>query len=370
PYAPALPTTPFLAGLAARGALVERMYAEVPYTNKALVSLFAGIPPSPDPDIIEAEAVEGGLPARGLPALLGEHGYRTAFFTPATLAYERKDVILENLGFAEAYGDGDFPTEGFAPKAYFGHEDRVVLPQLLAWVREASAEGRPFFAGVLTLTGHHPYDTPAAFPRQRLASEPELDDYLNAIRYTDDFLRELVGGLAAAGVLEETVLVVVGDHGEAFGEHGARTHGDILWDEALHVPAVVVAPGLRPGTRIGGVRASADLVPTVADLLGFRLEGGRLAGSSLLRPPPARTIYHAGRNGRAALALRRGHVKYLYWGRRRPMQVFDTARDPAERVDLAARMPPAVLQAVAAELLAWRRSVAQAYAQARGEGPQ
>ena len=367
PYAPALPTTPFLAGLAARGALVERMYAEVPYTNKALVSLFAGIPPSPEPNLVEAEAVPGGLPARGLPSLLGEHGYRTAFFTPATLEFERKDVILENLGFAEAYGDGDFPTAGFAEIGYFGYEDRSVLGRTLDWMAQAQAAGDPFFVGLLTLTSHHPYEVPPSFPRAALGPEEGgLNDYLNAIRYTDDFLRAFVEGMEARGLLEETVLVVVGDHGEAFGEHGARTH-DTIWDEVLRVPAVVVAPGrVAPGSRIEGPRTSGDLVPTVADLLGFRLEGGRLPGQSLLQPVASdRRLYHSTKNGRVAQVLTTGRWKFVYWGRHRPMQVFDLADDPGEVHDLAPRLDPALLRAVEAELVMRRSGVAVAYHRAR-----
>ena len=133
PYDTTLATTPFLDALARRSLLVEDMYAVVPYTNKAMTALFGGIYPYPHRAMREAQAAAG----QGLPALLRSHGYRSAFFTPARLDFERKDRILQNLGFEEVYGGGDYATDGYARTNYFGHEDRVVMPDLLRWVELA-----------------------------------------------------------------------------------------------------------------------------------------------------------------------------------------------------------------------------------------
>ena len=372
PYSPELATTPFLDSLAREGLLVERMYVPVSYTNKALVSVFAGIPPSPEPVVADAEAFPGGVPAVGLPSLLAREGYRTAFITPAEMEFERKDLILQNLGFAQHYGDGDFPPAGFTRKAYFGYEDQIVLSRTLAWVDSARASGDPFFLGMLTLTSHHPYDLPADFEHRDYGTgDEDLEEYLNSVDYTDRFVRSIYRGFADRGLLESTVFVILGDHGEAFGEHGARTHGDVIWDEVLHVPAVIVGPGIVAGTRATGPRSSTDVVPTVVELLGYRIVGGALPAESLLHPVAAdRTLYHAAKNGRVAMALRRGPLKYIYWGPRQPMQVFDIARDPTEREDIAESIDPAERRAVEAELLAWRAGVHGAYRAARAEAGQ
>ncbi len=379
---PALDTTPFLDSLAQHGLLVEQMYAPVSYTNKTLVSLFGGIYPSPEGHVLEGEAVPGAVPARGLPALLADHGYRSAFFTPAVMAFERKDVILDNLGFAEHFGDAAFDKEGFTQKAYFGYEDRVALASTLGWVDAAVAAGDPFLLGFLTLSSHHPYDTPPGFPvRDYGTGDARLDAYLNSIRYTDAFVRDLVAGFAERGLMEETLFVIVGDHGEAFGEHGQRTHGDVIYDEALHVPAVLYGPSVLPAPgRVAGARHAIDVVPTVLDALGFeaRDAAGRapgapgfdaaratLPGRSLLLPPePGRTLFHAKKNARSGLAARRDSLKFLY-RRRRAMEVFNTAADPGERRDVAAELPEALLADVRAELLVWYHANQQAYRRQR-----
>ena len=72
----------------------------------------------------------------------------------------------------------------------------------------------------------------------------------------------------------------------------------------------------------------------------------------------------------AGTTLRRGELKYIYWGGRRPMQVFNVARDPRELVDLAPTTDPAVLRAAEAELLGWRAGVYGAYRAARAASQQ
>lgn len=359
PYAPDLDTTPFLDSLAQHSLLVETMYAVVPYTNKSLAPILAGI----YPEQTYGDAETRGIPGQGLPALLRPHGYRSAFFTPATFSFERKDLILQNLGFETLRGDGDFPTDGFHKANYFGYEDRSILEPTLAWVDEAAASGDPFFLTLLTLTSHHDYQLPPGYPETNYADEPRLNGYLNTLRYTDDFVRDLFEGFRARGLLDETLFILLGDHGEAFGEHGLWSHGSVIFDEALQIPALLHQPALFPEAgRVEGPRLYLDVLPTVADALGYRIEGGTLPGHSLLAPAaPGRTLYHHTRDGRTALALRRDSLKFVYHHRRQPMQVFNLLDDPLERRDLAATLPPELLKAAEMELLLWRRGVQRIY---------
>lgn len=105
--------------------------------------------------------------------------------------------------------------------------------------------------------------------------------YEGRVRETDDLVGELLAGLEERGILDETILVIVGDHGQLLGEHNHVGHGSILWQEVLDVPFIVVDP-FDPhvgvvDTRVGVV----DLAPTLLELLGFEsLEG--MQGRSLL----------------------------------------------------------------------------------------
>ena len=360
PYTPALPTTPFLDSLAQHSLLFEQMHAVVPYTNKALVSLLTGTYPYPDRDFPETQPE--GLLAPGLPALLQPHGYASAFFTSATLSYEDKGALLRNMGFQTIAGADELQTQGFYPKDYFGYEDRVMLAPALQWVEDARAQTQPFFLTLLTLTGHHPYDTPPGRLRT-FADDPSLNAYYNALAYTDDFLRDFFHALKERGLLETTLFLVVGDHGEAFGEHGQRTHGDVIWDEALHVPALLYQPRLfRRGQRVRGWRQHIDVAPTLADALGYQTVGGTLPGVSLLQPvAPNRALLHHTFSGRQALALRQDSLKFVYHFWRRPMQVFNVVQDPLEQRDLAPAFPDATLNEVRHTLTQWHARTRQAY---------
>ncbi len=367
-YTPGLPTTPFLDSLARQGLRVETMTTTTPYTNKALVSIFGGIPPSGEPAPVESEP--GAIPSPGLAGLLAPHGYRSAFFTPATLDYERKDVLMSNLGFQEAYGDGDYPADGFEVANPFGREDRIVLDRALEWAEGSARGGQPFLMGLLTLTAHYPYTVPQEAPRLHVDdSRHKYHEYLDAVHYTDAFVRDLVGGFERLGLLESTVFVIVGDHGDAFGEHTEISHGNVIWEEALRVPGLVYAPGLarvEPGRVVRGGHQVIDVVPTVADLLGAEWRGPSPPGVSLLQDAaPDRTLYHACHNSFACLALREGDVKTTFRHGYQPTRVYDLAADPGETRDLAPALPLDEVLRREAQLVDWSRAVRRAYAAPR-----
>jgi arylsulfatase A-like enzyme len=364
PYSPNLPTMPFLDSLGRAGALVEDMSAVVSYTNKALIPIYAGIYPSPGRDFVEVQP--DAIPAKGLPALLSPLGYRSAFFTSATMEFERKDLILKNLGFEYMVGAEGLELRGFHEKAYFGYEDRAATKPALEWARDVSEDGKPFFLNILTLTSHHPYDVPDSFEKKDYGTpDAELNAYFNSLRYTDDFLREFLTEMSSTGLADNTVYFILGDHGEAFREHMEKTHGNVVWDEALTVPAVIYGPDLIPsGPRISGARQHIDLLPTVADLLNTTLSGGYLPGRSLFTDvPDDRTLYHHSLDDGRTMALRRDSMKFIYSYRHAPTRVFNYITDPEERRDLASRYSDDYLSAVELELLIWRKRVKEAYAQ-------
>ena len=364
PYNPTLATTPFLDDLARRSLLVENMYGIISYTNKSLVPILAGVYPELSREIIEAEP--DAVPATGLPALLRPHGYRSAFFTPATMLFENKDGILKNLGFDNFYGDAAYDKEGFHVANYFGYEDRVMLEPSLAWVDEATAQNQPFFLSYLTLTSHHAYQVPPTFTKRTFdPNDAHFNDYLNSLHYTDAVVQDLFDAFEQRGLIDSTLFIILGDHGEAFNEHGMTLHGDIVYDEAIQTPGLVYNPVLFPeGRRVSGNRSQIDVLPTIADALGFRIENGIVPGVSLLQPVAAdRAVYHSARNSNKTVSLRQDSLKFFYYNRRQPMQVYDVRNDPLERIDIAAQLDPKVLKTAELNLLLWRRGVQKIYHQ-------
>jgi arylsulfatase A-like enzyme len=186
-----------------------------------------------------------------------------------------------------------------------------------------------------------------------------LEDYHAAMRYTDGFLEDLFHGFESRGMMANTVFVVLGDHGEAFGEHGMWQHSHVVYDEVLHVPGVVLAPGLLAGVA-DGPRSTIDVLPTIADLLDLEVRGTFPGQSMLAAVEENRTLYSGAWNAFEAAALRRGNIKYVV-REGRPVEVFDTARDPGERNSIANRVHPDTIAAVRDELTAWRGAVDNAW---------
>lgn len=119
---------------------------------------------------------------------------------------------------------------------------------------------------------------PANFPAQNIEQVQDLYDA--EIRFMDLQLERLIDGLRELGVEEQTLIVVLADHGESFGEHGYFTHG-WLSQEQLRVPLVLRGPGVAGGSRLESRVRTVDLFPTVAELFDLAAPDG-LAGLSML----------------------------------------------------------------------------------------
>ncbi len=327
---PARDTTPFLAELAASSIVATSARAVVPHTSKALVALLCGIEPLLRMPIVEAEP--HGIPVRCLPELLRDAGYETGFFQTARGSFENRRTLTANMGYGHTLAGEDLETEGFEVANYFGVEDLAMLDPALRWMQ--GVEG-PFMATLLTLTPHHDYQAPRRFGRLPFDQDDEFNRYLNSVHYVDNFLRVLVEQMVSRGLMENTMLVVVGDHGEGFGEHGRRQHDSVIYEEGLHVPLVIARPGVKEKVSIPWGVTHLDLLPTVVDLLGYELEG-TYPGTSMLRlneerPLPSHCWYE-----RSCLSIVEGDQKFVHHYGIQPDEWFDLTADPGERNSIIA----------------------------------
>ncbi len=344
-------STPHLARLAAGGLTVETAYVSVSHTSKALVGILCGMWPRLEMESWESGA--GSLPLACLPGLLGELGYRTAFMQSALGRFEDRPGLVGNLGFEEAAYRETLIRPGFRPVGYFGLDEQALLEPALAWL--AAAGKRPSFLTLLTSNAHHPYETPGVGRKQALR-EP-LASYRRAVAVQDRLLGDLVAGLARRGRLEETLLIVLGDHGEAFGEHGPRQHDAVPYEEVVRVPWVLHWPARWPeGRTVGGLRHHFDLLPTVLGLLGVEWQG-RLPGRDLLTSPGHERVLSSCWYRNVCLAERSGDRKVVYHFGMRPLEVFDLAADPGEQRDLAPGLEGAEVREIEARLRGAKLSI-------------
>ena len=359
PYNKEVSTMPYLDELARDSLLIERAYTTIPHTSKAIVSVNAGLYPDPTTDTVEARP--GGMPARCLAELLGEQGYRTAWFQSATQTFEDRPQLVKNFGYAYFQAYESMKTAGFQQANYLGYEDDIMLGPGREWLKENAND--PTFVMFLGVTPHHQYLAPTRYGRKHYANKPGLNRYLNAVRYDDFWTRNIIQMYKDLGLYEDTIFVIYGDHGEGFGEHGRYQHDGVIWEEGLRVPLVIHDPQrFDGGERIEGPAHLLDFAPTIADMLGYEVEGGTYPGLSILDSlPEDRTLYFGCRPDVLSVASITGNEKYIYHFGNLPEESYDLSKDPLERHNLAGRVGKKELERRRSNLLEWHARASATY---------
>jgi arylsulfatase A-like enzyme len=356
-YSPQLPTTPFLADLARESLVVDQMYAVMPRSSAARLATLSGqYPATADMESTLGNAPGDHRPLTSLPRLLRPRGYTSAYFTSATLTFENDTPVIRALNFDEVVAQENLQEPPGSVHLIFGLEDRVVLPAVEQWLDTRAADQRPFLLTLVSNVGHYPYGLPPTVERHVYPARNDLHEkYLNCMHYLDGYVHDIVAALRDRNMLENTVLVVLGDHGEEFYEHGTFLRGQSLFEESLHVPMLIRLPQAANRTgHIGGLRQQIDVLPTIVEALGLELQGNVLPGRSLLSTTGHPNVFFSQHLAGSLLAMRSGNRKYLYNLRTEQTSVFDLDRDPGEQDDRSGDVSFSELSQAAADLRAWQ----------------
>lgn len=317
---------PNLNALARRALVFENAYAVYPESIKGLFSVVCSTFPAFDSEPEEYANVE----CRSVASVLGDAGYRTAMFHSGRFAYLGMESIIRHSGYQTLEDAGDIAG---SYNSSFGVDEPATVARMLAWI-DALPRGQHFFLTYLPIAGHHPYATPGPGP---FTGTAEIDQYRNALHYGDVSLGALIEGLRARGLEENTVWVIYGDHGEAFRQHeGNYGHTFFLYDENIHVPFLIAAPGLlREQERVRKVVSLVDTAPTTLDLMGIA-PPKNYQGRTMLDVAPRMALFFADYS-LGLLGLRDGRWKFVYEIGSGRAQLFDLERDPRELSDVSAR---------------------------------
>jgi arylsulfatase A-like enzyme len=343
--------TPNLAKLSPISLRVTDAYAHVPASNYSLVSMLTGIVPE-----VSAYGMADNRPDLAydrLPALLVDQGYRTGFFSSSDNSFQNMGGFAQITGFQDVFDSADWPCDSV--ESYEGGvaggrqvirsaDDRCTIPPVTRWIDAAPDD--PFLLMIWTAMQHYPY-YPGDAP-QDFTADPDLNRHLNAIHVGDQALGQLVDHLRRIGRLDDTLIIVVGDHGEAFGEHNQFGHATELYDENIRVPLVLInerAFGGQTTPQAAALTAGlSDIPPTITDLLGLPALPG-WHGHSLFDPTrPDGLMLFTLWNGHQ-LGLRMGPHKLIYNATTGEEQLFNLAADPGEAANLAATEPDLLAKA-------------------------
>jgi arylsulfatase A-like enzyme len=334
-------TTPNLVKEAARGLVVERFYAHVGRSSNSLAALLLSVYPKLNFRDFTEEYPR--VERTSLATVFHERGYRTAFMTPSDMGWAGWETFLPARGFDEVRDQHALSCS--PPISSWGVEDRCLAEGLIDYIRRDPA--RPFFVMGWTQQTHHPYEPSPDTPVVDLVGDREpspdaydLNRYLNVLRETDRQLARVFDALRESGLADNTIVAVVGDHGQAFGyPHDSYLQGRTVYEEDVHVPLLIwwprryVAPQRAP--TIGG---HVDLAPTIAELAGVP-PAPDWQGRSLFDSERAPRAYFYVAQDEFKLAVREGGWKYILDLRRGTDELYDLDRDPTEQHDVAAEQP-------------------------------
>lgn len=330
------PTSPNLDALAARGTLFENGWAHAPSTRYSMPAILTGRLPL---DVFYDMSVNwpGLLPKA---TTIAEYLAPLGFYTGAITNYEYFERFRHmDQGFVE-YDNEDArlhaSVAGKGPEETHGSSSKEQTDKAIAFV-DKHADRR-------WMLWVHYYDPHAAYehhPEVKSFGTSDIDRYDEEIEFTDLHLGRLFEELKAKGLDDKTVVVVTGDHGEGFGEHGVKFHGYHLYSAQTKVPLVIKVPGIAPRTT----RTPAghiDIIPTLVNLAGGQ-PGPDLMGRSLVdvitgKDLP-RTIYQqlSFENNNEKRAGVDGTCHVIYNVSPDPSwEVYRIDRDPLEAHDLEA----------------------------------
>lgn len=409
-YGAARATSPNLDALAAESVLFERATSVASWTKSSVPSIFTGLYP------IEHRVFTGNRLDTAdritSDVLSASHVTLAEAFKASgfdTAAFIRNAQISSFLGFAQGF---DLYAEDV------GNADKITSG-VLEWLDERGS--RPFFVYLHYIDPHWPYKPPAdvaaLFPlpagasidpakvdwkemRRRIEdgdqnlAEPDREAlrvlYDGDIRYTDRAVGRLLDGLRERGIYEDTVVVVTADHGEEFFEHGGIGHGTSLYEELLHVPLIIKAPGTAP-RRVRDLVQSIDIYPTVLDLakgkpaeaISGRSLGPLMRGESGAPRPVFAHLARGNKDDRILQSVHAGKHKLIRTfiaganvtgagrqdpqrggarqavlpGLERPLakvELYDLEADPGETHELSAQQPE-IVRDLGALLDAWEK---------------
>jgi len=320
--------------------------------HKSIAAIFSmtcsDFPPPNAKNIME---VNPRIDCGALPEVLSKNGVHPGLFHGGDFGFYDKLQLLGMRGF-EIQKDARAIVQPGIWEYDWGIDDRATVDAVLAWIDSLPKDER-FGAVIIPITAHYPYaippDVPPAFP-----GSAAKDRFYSAVHFLDDAFGRLNEGLKQRGLIDDTAVLYMADHGETVAERPRAQAGRRLaYEPSLHIPFVILSPTLFPtwqkNARVG---SHVDLLPTILDLMGLPADE-RHHGQSLVSTTyqPRRTFVGAA-NGPRYVGWVDGRQKFVVNRNSGLMELYDLARDPFEQDNLAPSQPDKALR-LADEALAF-----------------
>ena len=361
-----LETSPNIDKLAAEGVRYANAYTVTSRTAPSHYSMFTSRYPQEHGAKLNGFALPQDSKFLLLPQVLKKYGYKNGAFVSAWPLSKKLTKLDRHFDTYDEELNRSYQTINSMRWA----ED--VTPRAIDWIKR-NKQG-PFFAWVHFFDPHSPYELREEFEAKKATGEPDrtrergqhivLDDlkaYNSEILYTDHWVGKLVDALDAEGLKENTLVVLLSDHGESIGERGYQGHSHRLYESVVHIPLIFRMPGTVVEGKTVTTRVSTlDLMPTILDMTVKKVQPdaeipsdmvGRSVAANLESGAdiPDRTVRYVAFGGQKWLmpgwlaklwlrdlnfplkvGYRAGSKKVIWTPEKEEMEIFNLGRDPFE----------------------------------------
>ncbi len=342
-------TAPFLVSMKNKGLFFENAYSNAVRSIKSLIPLLLGEYPYFKIDSWAWGHLSSHIDyARTLPNILKKNGFFTSFFVNSHLEFDQRNTFLPKFNFDFIQG----------AKEFISMDDGVMVDKLDELFNLAAQNDQPLLAFLLSSSAHSPFKYPE-FPDDngkidmKQAKQEAVDyniskdnnyhdirypSYLRSIRHQDDVAELLYTYLREKNLLKDTILVVLGDHGESFGEHGNKGgiagHGNSLYEESVKIPLWIHHPDIEPRIISNPVQF-LDLMPTWLAMLDIHTKQKYVGRNILVEPRKQLYFFNFVKSKTIAMIdypyklIRNGKKKRQY-----QYELYNIQEDPRERVNI------------------------------------
>ena len=304
-----------------------------PATTRSVLSLFCSNYVGTDYDSITITDIP--FDCDSVFDIFRTNGYSTSFFSPVLLDFDNfgSAVPLKRIDYifepSEVIKNGDSKRIFGTPKAI---EEEIVQENFFNYIQSIKSDGKPFFALYFPYWTHAPYEVPFE-DTSRLGS---LERYYKSQEYINEKMKEFLGKLEKENLLENSIVVVTADHGEAFGRKvGNFIHPNYLYDENIHIPFLIYAKGItdvEPQT-VTNPTTVLDVAPTIAALVGIEPEKSWIGSNMFEGKTSPVLIYTRAMNLHSGILD--GNRKFFFNHVTGKNYYFDLKNDPLENNNLA-----------------------------------
>ncbi len=332
-------TSPTIDSLAASGVIFNSCQAQASWTLPGMTSIYTGLSERSHHCGYYDGLLYGLDPEMPtIPTILQQQGYSTA-------AFVRTEFMGNEFGMDKGYDSFWIAKDWFI-------KDTITVDTLLSYFGNNEVS-EPFLATIHFYDPHSPYQPTSPYDTfftssgsigglddwpidTDLWNDPVLIEHLIAlydseIRCTDNQISRLFQSMREMGLMNNTLVILVADHGEEFMEHGCTGHANNLYQQTIHIPLIFSGPGIESGSVISMNAGQFDVLPTVLAYLDIpipnHVEGINLFGDI----PEDRTIPSSGVVGDTSMAAcLQETIKLMWFVEPDSVETYDIAIDPGE----------------------------------------